>query len=68
MGAIAGRVVAPRRRFRIVDGVYHGWQVYHPEEAVSDHRSRVSLFAWLKSRRVITPRRRFRIVVYGGRK
>ena len=33
---IAGRFITPRRRSRIVDRVYHGWQVYRPEEAVSD--------------------------------
>ena len=42
---------------RIADRVYHRWQVYRPEEAVADHRSRVSLLG-----RFITPRRRMRII------
>ena len=47
MEGIAGRVIAPRRRVRFVDRVYHGWQVYRPEEAVSDHRSRAPKLAGL---------------------
>ena len=50
MGTIAGRVIAPRRRFRIVDRVYHGWQGYRPEEALSDHSSRASLIARIIAR------------------
>ena len=53
MGTIAGRVIAPRRRFRIVDRVFHGWQVHHPEEAVSDHRPRVSKSACIIGRRLL---------------
>ena len=47
---MAGRFTAPGAEFRIIDRMYHSWQVYRPDEAVADRRSRVLFLAGLSLR------------------